>query len=216
MDKGTMMLLRCPLFQGIDGAEVPDLLHSLNASARRAARGELLWSAGDPVSAMGIVLAGRVQITRADWRGNRSVLTSVGPGEMFGEAFVCAGVETSPVDVAAAEDSMLLLLDARRLTDVQGRGARRLLVNLLRLSAEKNLILSEKLAILARRSTRERLLEYLGREAQRQGGPEIVIPYDRQELADFLEVDRSGLSTEIGKLTREGKLECRKNRFLLR
>jgi CRP-like cAMP-binding protein len=91
----------------------------------------------------------------------------------------------------------------------------KLIFNLMRELALKAILFHQRVEITSKRTTREKLLAYLNTQAQRAGGDSFEIPFDRQELADFLMVDRSGLSSEIGKLKKEGVLEVEKNRFTL-
>ena len=176
-----------------------------------------VFRAGDPAEFIGIVLEGAVQVLREDYYGNRSILAHIGPRELFGETYAFATVDTLPVSIAAVEDTQLLLLDSRRITACCSNACafhNRVIFNLLRLVASKNLDLHQKIQITAQRTTREKLMAYLLSVAKIQG-PSFRIPYDRQALADYLEVDRSGLSAEISKLRKERVLECEKNSFRL-
>jgi CRP-like cAMP-binding protein len=145
-------------------------------------------------------------------------MAHIGKGELFGESHAFSREGTLPVSITATTDCRILLIDSRRVTTCCSNACEfhnRVIFNLLRLTASKNQLLHQKLQITARRTTREKLLAYLAFQAKQLGSSEFTIPYDRQALADFLEVDRSGLSAEIGKLRREGVLECRKNSFRL-
>ena len=197
-----------PLFRGIPAEELPALLRQAAARERCFAKGELLLRRGESTCRMGLLLGGTVHIIREDFWGSRSIVGLAGPGEVFAESYALTG-EPLAVSVLAASDGTALLLDARRLTDS------RLTANLLALLAGKNLMLTEKMRHMARRTTREKLLSYLSAQALRSGEPEFDIPMDRQQLADFLAVDRSAMSAALGKLRDEGVLTFRKNHFHL-
>lgn len=206
------------LFADIQRSDAEAMIGCLGARAERYQSGEAILREGEPADRLGLVLAGRAQVTRTDYDGNRSVLTDVGPGEMFAEAFAFADVPRMPVDVTAVEETNVLLLDAQRITHTCTNACEfhnRLILNLLGVVASKNLAMNRKLEITARRTTREKLLTYLEMQAKRAGSASFTIPFDRQALADYLEVDRSGLSAEIGKLRREGVLESERSRFTL-
>ena len=167
---------------------------------------------------MGIVLKGRVQLVRTEYYGNRSILASIEPPQLFGEAFAWAGLKSLPVDVVAAEDTELLLIEARRIAHPCGNTCTfhcQIIQNLLHIVAKKNLILHQKIEITSKRSTREKLITYLLLQAKQAQGRTFTIPYDRQELADYLGVERSGLSMEISRLRKEKVLECRRSTFTL-
>lgn len=218
MKKYFGILRKCPLFDGIEDNDISALLSCLGGKVMRYGKKETIFSEGSPASHLGIVLSGKVQIMRIDYYGNRSIMAGLESSELFGEAFACAGAAEIPVDVLAAEDCEVLLIDCTRIihscTNACGFH-NRMIHNLLRIVANKNLEINQKLEICSKRTTREKLMAYLMMTAKKCGKSSFIIPFDRQELADYLEVDRSGLSAEIGKLRLEGVLECRKNSFRL-
>ena len=212
------VLQKCPLFHGIDPSELPTLLTCLGAKIVTADKRETVLREGEPARFVGVVLEGGVQILQEDYFGNRSILGLAGPGELFGESFACAGADSLPVSVTASLDSVLLLVDCRRVLSPCEKACgfhRIILSNLMQIMARKNLAFHQKLQITSRRTTREKLLAYLNLQAKLHGSAAFSIPFDRQELADYLGVDRSGLSAELGRLRNEGVLECQKNHFIL-
>ena len=212
------VLSRCRLFEDIEESNVAAMLTCLGAVLLPFEKGETVLAEGSPARYLGVVLSGAVQVTRVDFYGNRSILGSFGPGGVFGESFACAGVERLPVDVIAAETGAALLIDAQRVTCTCSNACQfhsRVIFNLLKLMAAKNLMFNQKIEITSQRTTRDKLLTYLAQQAKKADSASFVIPFDRQELADYLEVDRSGLSAEIGRLRREGVIESSRNRFRL-
>ncbi|MCF2617251.1 Crp/Fnr family transcriptional regulator [Oscillibacter valericigenes] len=203
-----MEISALPLFRGVPAEELPALL--ARASARTCAfqKGELLLRRGDVTRRLGLVLEGSVHIIREDFWGNRSIVGLAGPGEVFAESYALAG-EPLEVSVLAAAPGAALFLEADGLTDA------RLTANLLHLLARKNLMLTRKMRHMARRTTRDKLLSYLSAQALAAGSSEFDIPMDRQQLADYLSVDRSAMSAALGKLRDEGVLTFRKNHFRL-
>ena len=168
---------------------------------------------------MGVVLAGSVHILQEDFWGNRSLLGRAGPGDLFAEAFACAGVLRLPVSVEACEPTDVLLLDAGRLSAVCPAACphhTQMIRNLLRLMAEKNVGLARKVEHMAQRTTRDKLLSYLSAEARRNGGSAFSIPFNRQQLADYLAVDRSAMCSELSRLRDEGLLDFHRSAFVLR
>lgn len=219
MKKNLEILKRCPLFDGMTDEELSAMLGCLGARQESFAKGQTVLAEGDPVRAVGIVLSGSAQIVRVDYYGNRSIVATLSPAQLFGEAFAFAGVPVMPVSVVATQPLEALLLDPARITEPCQNACgmhNRLIRNLLGLIAKKNLLFHQKLEITSRRTTREKLMTYLLLQAKRAGSSHFAIPFDRQALADYLEVERSGLSAEIGKLRREGVLDCNKNEFTLR
>ena len=216
MEEYFEILSRCPLFSGISRQEMEPMLHCLGGRVRTLTKGDPVFLEGDPAEFVGVVLSGSVQVVRDDFYGNRSVLTAVAPGGLFAEAFACAGLPALPVSVIAQQDSKVLLLDRERILSGCSSGCAfhsRLIQNLLRGIAQKNLVLTQKIRCMSRKTTREKLMEYLLEQAKQRGQAEFVIPYDRQALADYLGVERSAMSAEIGKLKKQGILDTHGSRF---
>lgn len=218
MNEDVARLRDCPLFAGIAPDELAALLACLEARVQTFERGQAILSEGEPARDLWILLSGAAQIVRVDYDGNRSIVAQVTPPQLFGEAFACAEVEALPVSVVAVEPSRALCLRAQRITAPCSSACAfhgRLMRNLLRVVAQKNLLMHRKAEITAKRTTRDKLLTYLQLEAKSCGCNSFSIPFDRQALADYLEVDRSGLSAEIGKLRRAGVLEANRSCFTL-
>ena len=179
---------------------------------------EPILAEGSPAKYVGILLSGSAQIVRVDYFGNRSIVTDIAPAELFAESFACAGVKNLPVDIIATEDAEVMFIDCVRIMHSCGHACsfhQQMIYNLMKIMADKNLLYHQKIEITSRRTTREKLLTYLTIQSSKNKSNTFDIPYDRQALADYLEVERSGLSSEIGKLQREGVLKCTRNRFEL-
>ena len=212
------LLGQSPLFHGISPQELEGMLPCLGARELRADKHQMIFRAGDPARWVGLVLSGAVHVIQEDYYGNRSLVALLQPPQLFGEAFSCAGVDTLPVTVEAAQDSRILLLDCQRVLTTCDDACvfhRRLVTNLLKVVAAKNLMLTQKLSLLSKRTTREKLMAYLAAEAQRVGSPSFTLSLDRQALADYLGVDRSAMSAELSKLRRDGLLQCKGRHVVL-
>ena len=218
MPEYTGIFEKCPLFDGISAAEYPKVLTCLHAKTRKYRKNEVIFAEEEKARYIGIVLNGSVQISRTDYLGNRSILATAEPTELFGESFACTEIAAIPICAEAQTDTTVLLFSFQKLADTNApicglHG--KLIYNLLKITAAKNLLLHQKLEITAKRTTKEKLMTYLHLQAKQTGSRCFTVPFDRQALADYLEVDRSGLSAQIGKLRRAGVLKCTKNRFEL-
>lgn len=210
------VLTTCPLFHGVNEEELSDMLSCLDAREHSYARGELIFREGEAADRVGIVLEGEVHISRGDHAGNRHVIGAVEPGQLFGEAFACAGIDRLPVSAQATRDTRVLLLACSRIISTCPASCtfHNLVVrNLLRIVAQKNLMLSQKIQFISQKTTREKLLAFLSAHAKAQGGGVFSIPYDRQSLADYLGVERSAMSAELSRLKKDGVLDFHKNQF---
>lgn len=216
MKKYFDVLGRCPLFHNVSEQDLPLMLECLEAKVVCYKTDEMLIAEGEPAGYVGIVLSGAVRIVRDDYWGNRSIVADIEPSELFGESFACAGLDAVPVSVVAARDVAVMLIDCMRMTRSCGHACtfhQQMIQNLLKILAQKNLLFHQKIEVTSKRTTREKLTAYLLMQAKRNHSGSFEIPYNRQELADYLEVDRSGLSVEIGKLVKQGFIEADKKRF---
>ena len=211
------ILTECALFRGLRKAQIPDMLPCLSARQSRFRRGQFLLRAGDKASSAGIILSGEAEVLQEDFWGNRNLLAAVGPGELFAEAFACAHA-VSPVSVLCTTDGSVLYLNVRTVFSPCEKVCaqhRTLSQNLIRVLAEKNMQLNEKAGFLSQRTTREKLLAYLSAQARRAGSASFRIPFNRQQLADFLSVNRSAMSAELSNMQREGLLRTERSCFTL-
>lgn len=218
MRKYLDVLRKCPLFTEIEEENLLKMLVCLGAKVESFDKKYTIIAEGNPAKYIGIVLSGSVQIIRIDYYGNRSILTESGASEVFGEAFACAEVSAIPVTVIANEPCEIMLIDCAHILHTCSNNCgfhQQLIFNLMKDLATKTLLFHQKIEITSKRSTREKLMTYLMFQAKKAGKNRFEIPFDRQELADYLEVDRSGLSAEISKLRKEGVIESSKNEFVL-
>jgi CRP-like cAMP-binding protein len=216
MDKYFDLLTCTPLFSAIGRENMSSMLNCLSAKMTDYEKGASVFLEGAPATHVGIVLEGAVQVARDDYYGNRSVLALAEPGDLFGEVFACAGLDTMPVSVIAVKNSRVMLLDVKRILTVCSHACpfhTQLVNNLLRVVAQKNLALNQKIRAMSHRTTKEKVMAYLLEQAKRHNSARFTIPFDRQALADYLGVERSAMSAEIGKLKQAGILDCKGSAF---
>ncbi|MCL2867616.1 MAG: Crp/Fnr family transcriptional regulator [Clostridia bacterium] len=206
------------LFEGIVSAELKAMLQCLGAQTKEMKRGAIILLAGDKPQYMGIVLDGQLHVVKEDYDGNRLLLAAITPGELFAEALCCAGVPESPVTVMAERDSSVMLLAFTRILRTCPNACARhakLIENMLKIIASKNLHLQNRLETISIKSVRAKVLRYLESFISKQGR-HITIPFNRRELADFLCVERSALSHELARMRQDGLIDYKKNRFLFK
>ncbi len=218
MKKYIQVIEKCSLFSGISREEILEMSGCLKITVVKVAKNQTIIAEGDPVKYMGVVLSGSVRVIREDYYGNRTIVAEMGPAELFAETAAAAGAVKMPVSVTASQDSEIMLMDCRKAIYSCCNGCifhNRLIANLLQAVAEKNMLLNQKMEIISKRTTREKLMAYLLYEAKKKNSGEFVIPYSRQELADYLGVDRSAMSAEIARMRKDGLIESKKSRFKL-
>ena len=212
------MLQNCQLFAGIAEPDQKALLDCLSARQRRFKKNGFVCIAGEKMDSVGIVLSGAIHVLREDFWGRREIVARIEGGGLFGEAFACADVEKIPVSVMAAEESDVLFVNCRRIISPCSAACvfhARLSRNLALLLAQKNIALVQKLEHVTQATTREKLLSYLSEKARLAGKSAFSIPFNREELANYLSVERSAMSAELSKMRKDGLVLYQKNHFEL-
>ena len=218
MKKYLPVLRQCPLFDGIEDKDIPGMLDCLGAAIRAVNKNGEILAERERATHVGILLSGSAHVVQQDFYGNRSIVSSLKAGELFAESFACAGEQILPVSVVAVEPCQVMFVHCQRITVGCSNACcfhSRLIYNLLKIVARRNLEFHQKLEVIGNRTTREKLMAYLLLQAKQAGGDSFTIPYDRQGLADYLGVERSALSAEISKLRRSGVLTSKKSQFKL-
>ncbi len=213
------VICSAPLFYGITEGELSAMLSCLKAEKKDFPKEAFVLRTGETVDSIGLVLSGSVLIIQEDIWGNRNILSKAGPGQTFAAAYACAPGSRLNVSVIAETPVAIMFLNVKRILNVCPSACShhsRVIRNLLGELAEKNLRFNEKLTHMGQRTTRSKLMSYLSAEAQRRGTCEFDIPFSRQQLADYLGVERSGLSLELGKMHNEGLIDFHKNHFVLK
>ncbi len=207
------------LFSGISEGELTAMLSCLRAEKKSFPKEAFVLRVGDTVDSIGLLLSGSVLIVQEDIWGNRNILSKAGPGQTFAAAYACAPGSELNVSVIAETPAAVMLLNVKRILNVCPSACShhsRVIRNLLGELAEKNLRFNEKLTHMGQRTTRSKIMSYLSAEAQRRGTYEFDIPFSRQQLADYLGVERSGLSLELGKMKKDGLLDYHKSHFIMK
>lgn len=218
MKKYIPILRRTRLFAGVEDSEIESMLSCLDARLYTYKKGEYVLRQGEHLSDIIVLVDGNLHIQKDDYWGNRSILGQISVGEMFGEAYVTPESGAVLNDVVALEDSVIVFFDVKRIITTCSSACRfhaTVVQNMFYAISEKNRKLVQKLGHMSKRSTREKLISYLSEEAKRQNNSSFTIPFNRQQLADFLSVDRSAMSNELCKMRDDGLLEFEKNMFRL-
>lgn len=218
MDKYLSFLTKVNLFEGINEGQLSILLTCFSAKIVDYSKNDIILLNGNKIKDIGIVLKGQVQVVKEDFFGNRNILANIEKGNIFGEVFVFANSKNTPVTVYSNTESTILFINYNKIISPCEKACgfhNKLIYNMLHILAIKNFELNQKIEYMSKRSIREKLLAYLSSEAQKNGSNKFSISYNRQELADFLSVDRSALSKELSKLRDENFLIFNKNQFKL-
>lgn len=212
-------LVNTVLFRGIKKEELFSVLTCLSSFKKTFKKGEIIFHIGDTIKDIGVILSGSIYLENIDVWGNTTVLEHLKAGQVFAEAYACSLSEPSMVNVIAAANCEILFLNVARTIKTCSNSCAhhsRIIQNLLTISAKKNLNLSKRIFHITPKSIRAKVLSYLSSQAMEIGKYEFKIPFNRQQLADYLGVDRSALSSELSKMQKEGIIEFEKNHFCLK
>lgn len=218
IDHLAQQLSTTALFRGISSNELVDLLHCLDIHTRSFASDEVIFRMGDTLHSFGIILSGSVRMEHIDAWGNISVLGAAHAGDVFAASYACTPGSTLLVNVVAAAPTKVALLNVKRIVSTCAQACpshAKLMTNLLAVCARKNIELSQHAFHTSPKSIRGKLMSYLSFEAARAESNRIVIPFNRQQLANYLGVDRSALSSELTRMQRDGLIHTHKNEFEL-
>ncbi len=218
MKKYTEILKHTKLFSGIGEDEIEAMLSCLNAQVKEYKKGEFIFRQGEHLENFCILLKGCVHIQSDDYWGNRSIINEISPLELFGESY--AVYESCAVlnDAVASSDCTVAFFNVSKLMTMCSSACRfhsAVISNLLVALSHKNRTLMHKLTHISQRTTREKLISYLSHQSKLSGSNSFTIPFNRQQLADFLSVDRSAMSNELSKMRNEGLITFDKNNFTL-
>lgn len=214
----TSVLLKLPLFRGFSEKELSKALSFFAEKKQNFKKGSLIMSAGTKPGVIGIVISGSITILSDDIWGNRTILSNVRKGGLFAEAYAILEDEPLLVDVMANEDCTILFLNIKKTLSSSKSPESwnyKFMQNLLIISSRKNLLLSGRSFHTAPKTIRGRVMSYLNAMSLQKGTKEFDIPFDRQQLADYLNLERSALSKELGKMQKEGVISTRKSHFKL-
>ena len=218
MNEYLSVLKRTRIFAGVDEKEIAAMLSCLDARCVSSGKGEYVLRQGENIHDITVLVAGKLHIQKDDYWGNRSILGQIAVGDMFGESYVAPESGGLLNDVVAMEDSVVIFFHVKRMITTCSSACpfhAIVVQNMFYAVSEKNRTLVQKLGHMSKRSTREKLISYLSEQARQQNSPSCSIPFNRQQLADFLSVDRSAMSNELCKMRDEGFLSFEKNHFTL-
>ena len=218
MKKYIPVLKRTKLFSGVGEDDIASLLSCLGARKKEYKKGEYILREGEHIRDIFILVEGKIHIQKDDYWGNRSILSVISVGEMFGEGYAAPESGALLNDVVAVEDSLVIFFDVKRILTTCSSACRfhnMIVQNMFFAISDKNRKLVQKLGHMSGRTTRAKLISYLSEEAKRQGSSAFTVPFNRQQLADYLCVDRSAMSNELCKMRDEGMIKFEKSRFEL-
>ena len=215
----TPNYMEIPLFQGLDREEINEVLQKFHGLIKHFPKSDYIYLAGDCVENLCVVLEGTVQMIKEDIWGEKSIIANLGVGSVFAENFLGQLGDRSSVSYFVASDSEVLMLPLGRTlfdTNTSSKASQRLMCNIVSILADNNTRLIEKTEILCKKTLRSKILAYLEQEARNHGCRSFTIPFNRTDLANYLDADRSALTRELARMREEGLIDYNKNTFELK
>ena len=214
----TPNYLEIPLFQGLDREEINEVLQKFHGLIKHFPKSDYIYLAGDCVENLCVVLEGTVQMIKEDIWGEKAIIANLGAGSVFAENFLGKLGDRSVVSYFVASDSEILMLPLGRMlfdSNTSSKASQRLMCNIVSILADNNTRLIEKTEILCKKTLRSKILAYLEQEARNQGCRQFTIPFNRTDLANYLDADRSALTRELARMKEEGIIDYNKNTFVI-
>lgn len=215
--KNLEFLKKLPIFFDLNDKEITSILTFFNCFEKYFQKNEFIFEIDKKIDKIGIIILGEINIIKEDFWGNRNILNKFKSGEIFGEVFALSK-SSSNIMVEASQDCKILFLDLKNFSINSEKNSEEIikfLTNIFKISLKKNILFTEKLEHISKKSIREKIISYLSTEAQKNKTNSFLIKFDRQELADYLFVERSALSRELSSMKKEGLIDYKKNHFTL-
>ncbi len=215
--KNLEFLKKLPIFFDLNDKEITSILTFFNFFEKSFQKNEFIFEIDKKIDKIGIIILGEINIIKEDFWGNRNILNKFKSGEIFGEVFALSK-SSSNIMVEASQDCKILFLDLKNFSINSEKNSEEIikfLTNIFKISLKKNILFTEKLEHISKKSIREKIISYLSTEAQKNKTNSFLIKFDRQELADYLFVERSALSRELSSMKKEGLIDYKKNHFTL-
>lgn len=209
-------MLNIELFSGISESDMLSLLKCLGINTKSYKKNSMIIPFETKITSIGIVLDGNIEVMREDINGNKIIISKLSVNDIFAETIVCAGIDKSPVAVMATSNCEVLFIPFEKVLSTCANTChfhKQLIQNMLKVIAKKNILLNMQIDLLGKKTTREKLLTYLRTQMEIVKNSKFLIPYNRNELADFLCVDRSAMSRELCKMRDDGIIKFNKNYF---
>lgn len=219
MEKYYNQIKNSPIFWGMSEEELRALLECFNARLKTYDNGEIIIRQGDMVNNIYLVLDGSVNIEKDSYWGRRIIVTKLGINDNIALAFVASKDITSSIDAVAVGKTKLLVLSYEKCTSMCQNACTKhklLINNLFEILSKENIELLQKIENISQKTIREKLLTYFSNEARRNKSNIFEISFNRQDLADYLNIDRSAMSFELSKMQKDGLIKFEKNKFMLK
>ncbi len=218
MEKYINILKNCVLFNKLNEIQISTFLQTLNTNVKTYRKDEYIYYEGQEIESIGIILQGNVRVISTDYFGNDSIYSVLTVSDIFGEALFAIENKNMPFSIVASSDSKILFIRKDNLfsDDTTTDESNIIVKNLICILAEKTLKFRQTLEHVTRRTTRQKVLSYLSHTAKSVGSDTFYIPFNRQQLADYLAVERSALSAELSRMQNENLIEYHKNKFTLK
>lgn len=212
-------IAKIELFKNVPISEIKIILNCLQPKIKTYKKGEYIYRIGNKINQIGIILSGSVNIERDEFLGNHNIIENIQQGNVFAETYACTPENSLMINVVSAELSEILFLNAEEILKPCSKNCEfhnKIIKNLLTVTSKKNLNLTRKINILTQRTIRDKILSYLSFQSIEHNNLEFEIPFNRQQLADYLCADRSAVSAELSKMQKDNIIIYKKNKFYLK
>nr|WP_317357623.1 Crp/Fnr family transcriptional regulator [uncultured Tyzzerella sp.] len=217
MEKYIKIIKNSKLFFNISEDEIKLILNHLLLHIKDYKKGQYIFNIGDKINGLGLVVSGLVHIEKEDFFGNRSIICQVCENDIFGASYYY-DEEPLPNNILAATNTTIMFLDIKKSLNLQNHCCDKnlkVMDNFIKIMLKKNKDINKKLDHISQRNIRNKILSFLYDQSLKNNSNSFYISFNRQQLADYLCIDRSALSSELSKMRKENLINFTKNYFQL-
>ena len=204
------------IFGGIKKNDRKKLLKNLESNTLSFSKNTSILKSISKSNLLGIIENGSAQIIRTDYDGNIIIIDDLVPGSIFGTKFSL--LDNDEYDIVTKEDSKIIFIDYDYILKIDQKRSsyyQTFLINLIKIMNKIVFTQNERINILTRKTTREKLLEYFENESKKAFSKDFYLPFNLTELAEYLSIDRSAMMREIKRLKEDKIIESNGNRIKL-
>ena len=203
-------------FKGIASDDIAKLIDFLGYKEKQYKKNDIIFTTGTDTPQLGVVLSGSINaVVNHPW-GESSIFGRMEAGDIFGGAFDIEKESRLLCDIVAAEDSEAVLFDMEAILNLRKDSPdchSVVIRNLLKNGSDMCVALAKRMLHTSPKSIRHRLMSYLAEQAMMNDSNKFKIPFNRQQLADYLNVNRPAMSNELSKMQEDGLLKFHKFDF---